>query len=209
MTVPQAVVLSAYLSLLYELLFLHVPSVASTVRILSPHPDILANYSPRYRRLLAAHPVVKLPLFVLPIGIIFALFAFPLFTLWSGGNPLNDDVFSATTAAQAMGIALILLGRGVTLSSVVTIRSATASGQTGESLWTTGLFRWSRNPGLVGMYAFVIGLWCLTPSALMAAGIVVYIGHMHLKILMEEDFLVNRFGRAYVEYRNSTGRYLA
>jgi protein-S-isoprenylcysteine O-methyltransferase Ste14 len=58
------------------------------------------------------------------------------------------------------------------------------------------------------MYFFAIGLWLTTPSMAMLAAIGVYAAHMHFKVLMEEDFLANRFGQAYTDYRLRTGRYL-
>ena len=109
---------------------------------------------------------------------------------------------------QAAGVVLIVLGRIVTLYSVLTIRSGNRQREESFLLHTTGLFRWSRNPGLVGMYLFIVGLWLAMPSLAMAGGIVVYVVYMDFKVHMEEDFLLNQFGQEYANYRNRTGRYL-
>jgi len=59
----------------------------------------------------------------------------------------------------------------------------------------------------MGLYIFLIGVWCAIPSIYFLAGIVFYMGYMHFKILMEEDFLANRYGDTYAQYMTKTKRY--
>jgi protein-S-isoprenylcysteine O-methyltransferase Ste14 len=74
-------------------------------------------------------------------------------------------------------------------------------------LHTGGLFSRMRNPGLVGLYIFIFGIWISIPSIYFLLGILFYIGYMHFKVLMEEDFLTNRYGSSYNEYISKTRRY--
>ncbi len=207
-TITAAIIVAAYASLAIELVFLHVPSVASSRNILAPDPATVASYSPRYRKLFELGIVTRVIVFLAPILVIYALFAFPLLVVATTADPFGDYLFQPGSSWQLGGIALILLGRAVTLWSVFAMR-ANAQDQTAvDALLIRGPFRWSRNPGLVGMYVFVGGLWITMPSTAMLIGLVVYILHMDFKVRMEEDFLGNRFGTAYEEYCQQTGRYL-
>jgi protein-S-isoprenylcysteine O-methyltransferase Ste14 len=208
MTTPVVlIVLASYVSLLLELVVLRVPSVASSLNIWSPTPALVAAYSPRYRRLLDLAKPLKLLMFVVPLLVVYAVFAYPLLVAWYGADPLDDYAFTPSFATNASGVALLLAGRALALKSALTIRRDNDQAESFH-LHTTGPFRWSRNPGLIGMYAFVAGLWLIAPSTAMLAGILVYVVHMDIRVRMEEDFLGNRFGPAYAEYRSRTGRYL-
>ncbi|MDH3613221.1 MAG: hypothetical protein OEU90_00285 [Gammaproteobacteria bacterium] len=207
-TAHTALLLAAYLTLVGELIFLHVPSVASTLQILSTGSHTDAGYSERYAALFRYSRTTKILLFVAPIGVIYALFAYPLVVVVQGTDPLGDYLFIPVDSLQTAGAATLVVGRIVTLSATSSIRINNR--QLGESffLHTTGLYKWTRNPGLVGMYLFVAGIWLMMPSLTMAVGIVVYIAYMDFKIRMEEDFLSRKFGEHYDEYRRLTGRYL-
>ena len=146
--------------------------------------------------------------FGLPLLLIYGVYAYPLLVLWSGADPLGDYLLSPAVVTDVLGAALVVCGRALALGAVLTIRRE--NDQSGDSfrLHTAGPFRWSRNPGLLGMYLFVGGLWLITPSATMLLGIVLYVAYMDFKVRMEEDFLANKFGSSYLEYRLRTGRYL-
>ena len=203
-----AVILAAYLSVLFELTVLHVPSVASSLRIWSPRDAWVATHSDRYRRLFDLPKAKKLALFFLPLAIVYAVYAYPLVVAWVGPDPLGDYAFGPSAATDVAAVALILAGRAISLTSALTIRRLNAQAGGSFHLHTSGPFRWSRNPGLIGMYLFALGLWLIAPSARMLAGIVVYATYMHFKVRIEEDFLAHKFGAQYADYRLRTGRYL-
>jgi protein-S-isoprenylcysteine O-methyltransferase Ste14 len=78
----------------------------------------------------------------------------------------------------------------------------------GTSLKTGGLYRFSRNPMYLGMYAltlaaiiYTFSLWVFLPGLF---SMVVY----HLIVLGEEKFLAERFGDDYLKYRQRVRRYL-
>ena len=207
MTVAVVVSL-AYVSLFVELVFLHVPSVASSRSILLADPAVTHGYSGIYRTVHGLPLALRLLLFVLPIAVIYAVFALPLLALATGANPLGDDLYSAGQVAQLAGLALILVGRMLSLWAVLSLRNAGGESRDAGTLHTNGPFSRVRNPGLLGMYLFVFGLWAITPSLLMLIGILVYLLHMDFKVRMEENFLGNNFGSEYETYRDRTGRYL-
>jgi protein-S-isoprenylcysteine O-methyltransferase Ste14 len=204
-----AAALAAYASLLVELTVLHVPSVASSLRLWSPHPSQVAVYSPKYRRLFLRGRAAKLLLLAAPLLVIYAVYLYPLVVIFGGADPLGDYLFAPTIVTNIVAILLMLCGRAMAMAAALTIRRR--NDQTGDSfrLHTGGVFRWSRNPGLIGMYSFVLGLWVAAPSASMLAGILLYWVYMDFKVRMEEDFLNNKFGATYAEYRLRTRRYIA
>ena len=199
---------AAYLSLLIELVFLHVPSVASSRSIVAADPAIVSVHSSRYQSVFTLPLALRLLLFVAPVAVIYALFALPLIVLVSGENPLGDNLFAPGPAALVTGLCLIVAGRGLSLWSVLLLRGAGGESRDAGKLYTGGPFRRVRNPGLLGMYLFVFGLWAITPSLAMLAGIVVYLLHMDFKVRLEEDFLGNTCGDEYAAYHERTGRYL-
>lgn len=202
------VIIGAYLTLFAELTFLHVPSVASSRNILFGGGARRSGFSTRYRRIFDYSGPRKALLLGLPLCIVYALFAFPLIVIWLADNPFDDYLFNPRPVWQLLAMAMIIVGRGVTLAATFALRRTLTDSSSSSMLQTTGPFRWSRNPGLVGMYVFITGTWCAMPSALMLTGILVYMSYMHVKVRMEEDYLENRLGNAYSDYRDRTGRYL-
>ncbi|MGI9270613.1 MAG: methyltransferase family protein [Woeseiaceae bacterium] len=203
-----AIVCFAYALLLLELLFLHVPSVASSRNILVTDAGSAEDFSPRIRKVFGFGIFRKTLQYVLPLLLVYATFAFPLLVIWTENNPLNDNLFVPSVWVQSSGILLLLAGRAVTLVTSWRMRRLSMTSNQTSQLDTGGVFRRSRNPGLVGMYAFIIGIWLNIPSISMAIGIIVYIVYMHQKVRIEEDFLSHRFGDEYDKYCRETGRYL-
>lgn len=199
---------AGYASLAIELTLLHVASVASSRGIWWAPAELVAGYSPKYRRVFRWPLIARVLVFGLPLLLVYGVYAYPLLVLALGPDLLDDYVFAPAMPTDLLGAALVVGGRVLALGAVLTIRRENE--QTGDSfrLHTAGPFRWSRNPGLLGMYLFAGGLWLLAPSAAMLLGIVVYVAYMDFKVRLEEDFLTNKFGISYSEYRLRTGRYL-
>ncbi|OPY32861.1 MAG: hypothetical protein A4E34_02238 [Methanoregula sp. PtaU1.Bin006] len=75
-------------------------------------------------------------------------------------------------------------------------------------LKTDGLFRFSRNPMYIGMYATVAAsaLYTLNPVVILTGAFIIAIHHRI--VLAEERHLQGVFGRDYAEYRSSVPRYI-
>lgn len=200
------IVLLGYASLGFELTILHIPSVASSMNIWVSPPALEAAYSPAWRRLFRLSRSRKVALFFLPVLVAWGVYLYPLIALLAG-DPLGDQLFATTSVTNVAAAVLIVTGRAITFGSVLTLRRANRR-TTGAGLTTDGLFRYSRNPGLVGMYAFVAGLWLTAPSLTMLCGIFVYVVHMDFKVRMEEDYLGNTIGEPYRAYQRRAPRYL-
>jgi protein-S-isoprenylcysteine O-methyltransferase Ste14 len=204
----QVVLVAAYASLAVELTLLHVPSVASTFQILAARDKTVSGYSPRYRGIFGVDRRARLLLLLPPLAVVFAVFLFPALVLIAGADPLGDYLYAPGEAVAFLGIAGIVAGRALTMMCSVSLRSNVVRAGERPPLYTRGPFRISRNPGLVGMYVFVFGIWIIMPSLAMLSGIVVYVLHMHVKVKMEEDYLANSIGAAYADYCKRTRRYL-
>jgi protein-S-isoprenylcysteine O-methyltransferase Ste14 len=74
-------------------------------------------------------------------------------------------------------------------------------------LVTEGIYRWSRNPQLVGWTLVLVGLGLIRGSAMvLLLALVVLLGY-RLIMPLEEELLGRLFGDAYEAYRSRTHRY--
>jgi len=205
MSVEILLILLVYLSLVVELTILHVPSVASTYQLFY-YSDTTMD-GPLMTRVKSWPVWFKTLVLFIPTGISIGLYLLPLIFVfypdskkWFGVMPISDLFLIA-------GWIVVLTGRVLALFSVLQIRKSNS--QTGNefNLKTRGWFGLSRNPILIGMYVTYIGWLILYPNLLMAIGFVVYIANMHFRILLEEDFLRQKFGEQFSAYLKQTRRY--
>lgn len=122
---------------------------------------------------------------------------------------LNDVRFPVWV--RILGLVIAGIGLGVFIMAVLTMRDSWRAGvsKTDKTeLVTTGIFRISRNPAFLGFDLVYIGIllmffqwWLLVLSAF--AGLM-----FHLQIVNnEEDFLIETFGKDYLEYKKKVNRY--
>jgi protein-S-isoprenylcysteine O-methyltransferase Ste14 len=82
-----------------------------------------------------------------------------------------------------------------------------------RGLVTTGIHRYSRNPGYVGWTVVIFGL-CLMGwsssfwSILFLIYFIITPPYFHWTVLLEEEFLANKYGDSYRAYVKSASRYL-
>jgi protein-S-isoprenylcysteine O-methyltransferase Ste14 len=195
-------VLLAYASLLVEIVAFPIPSEASTWQLLTSSPaavngdDALA----RARRRGGPEKVVRYQLptvsFVLVFLLPLAFIAWPQAREWFG---VRQGAVAAVAGATA-----VVVGRAMTFVSVLQLRRARAAGGSVPG----GLFRASRNPGLVGMFAFYLGLCAIYASPVLLLGVPLYFVNMNGRVRLEEAHLEARLGQAWRDYRGRVPRYL-
>ena len=113
---------------------------------------------------------------------------------------------------RALGCILGILGVGVFVVSVLTMRDSWRAGVPNDEkteLVTSGIYAYSRNPAFLGfdlIYLSILfmffnwGLFIITVSAIVM---------LHLQIVhVEEDFLIKTFGEEYWDYRKKVCRYI-
>lgn len=205
------VVVAAYLSLLVELVFFPVPSVASTYQLayqplestkgseFKGELDAVRSWSSLKKVFLLVLPaLLNVIVFLLPIGfILFPLLLQKMFPMFQSPNWL-----------LGFGILLVLLGRLLTFGSALRLRKENSQKGDDFQLHDESVFQLSRNPILLGMYIMILGFYLIFPSIIFGLGILFYIFYMHFKVLLEEDFLEHHFGKPYVDYKTKTRRYL-
>ena len=109
-------------------------------------------------------------------------------------------------------------GVGLLVLSLIWI--AIAQNQMGESwrigvdkehrsaLVQRGVFNVSRNPIFVGMMTTLSGLFLVMPNALTLVTTVLGVVLIAIQVRLEEEFLLNSHGEAYVEYKQRVRRWL-
>ena len=116
----------------------------------------------------------------------------------------NDVFFWICVALLGIGIMLFTLA----ILSLGTFSLRVGLAQENTSLRTTGIYRFSRNPMLLGL--FLMALW----SAIYVQNpinwilVIIALTVHHKIILAEENFLHARFGDQWIEYRNKVRRYI-
>lgn len=77
-----------------------------------------------------------------------------------------------------------------------------------DTLVTTGMFRFSRNPIYVCFDLFFIGLFLVHRNIVIITAVIVFALLIHRQILREEEFLCSHYGAEYEEYCRNVRRYL-
>jgi protein-S-isoprenylcysteine O-methyltransferase Ste14 len=113
-----------------------------------------------------------------------------------------------TPVAVGGGTVLVAVGGAIHLSAAYAFRSVKRmSGLDSTRLVTEGIYRWSRNPQLVGWTLVLVGLGLVRGSAMvLLLALVAWLSY-RLSLPLEEELLRHLFGEAYETYRHRTHRY--
>ncbi len=111
---------------------------------------------------------------------------------------------------QYIGIFISLTGVVVFITAMVTMKSNWRAGVDASQhtkLVRAGIYRISRNPAFLGFDLFYIGFTLAFPNLLQILFAVFCITMLHIQILEEEKYLPAVFGKVYLDYKQSVGRY--
>jgi protein-S-isoprenylcysteine O-methyltransferase Ste14 len=115
------------------------------------------------------------------------------------------------TWIKYIGILLCYIGLIIFLAALISFGKAWRIGideTSANELVTTGIFKYSRNPIFLFMDLYFIGVMLIYPTILFALLAICTIIGIHLQILREENFLLNKFGNKYIAYKKQTRRYI-
>ena len=206
-------VLLIYLSLLYEIVGIPVPSVASTYQLLFT-PDgayeVDLSRAMLLRRVRAWGWSLKVALLLLPTMIGIIVYLTPLLlAIWPTAALALHFLFDSFSLGWplAVGLLVALLGRAIGLLAAFRMQGGPETAAD-FPLRTDGMFARSRNPILLGMIIPFAGLWLIYPTWEMLIGFILFVGNMHFRVLLEEDFLQARYGEPYRTFFAKTQRYL-
>lgn len=191
------IILLVYLSIIVEILFLPVPSIASTYQLLNSRElsGVLKRKTWKNRLSLIVPTLLNIITFLIPLSLIII-------------PKLETYLFPLPIRQVYLGLFIMLAGRAIGIIAVLQIRKQSHLGEEPNRLHTTGFYCKTRNPIIIGMHMTIIGLFLLFPSIIFLLGIVFYINYMHFKLLKEEQFLLNKFGKSYQEYCKNVNRYI-
>jgi protein-S-isoprenylcysteine O-methyltransferase Ste14 len=144
----------------------------------------------------------QLPSLILPV---FVLIIIPLL--------IEPNIILTIHIISIIGLIIVLIGL---IAMILTIRMFVQMGEGTLAPWrptkklvVSGLYRYVRNPMILGVLLVLWGESILFRSYRIAIWLVVFfiINHAYF-LLSEEPGLIKRFGREYVEYKKNVPRWI-
>jgi protein-S-isoprenylcysteine O-methyltransferase Ste14 len=188
-----------YGSLLLELIFFHVPSVANTQVFFNNDPSVLINYN-NYQYVFKWSKQQKVLYLIIPHILNILAFFFPLLMVFFHKNAWNT--------MATIGVFIAILGRLFSFYAMLQIRKNNSQENGQFELHTNEIFSISRNPIQLGMYLFYIGICMINFEYFLLIPFLIYFFYNDFRIKIEEDFLEVKFKEAYFNYKFKTRRYL-
>ncbi|MBC2727403.1 isoprenylcysteine carboxylmethyltransferase family protein [Desulfosporosinus sp.] len=113
-------------------------------------------------------------------------------------------------SARYIGIGVSILGLIVFVIAMTTMRESWRAGidvSQKTTIVKSGIYKLSRNPAFLGFDLFYIGLTLSFCNLLQLIFLCFSVYMLHLQILEEEKYLPTIFGKEYLNYKKTTGRY--
>ena len=105
------------------------------------------------------------------------------------------------------GLTLVAVGSAIYLSATYVFGFKRQSGLVTTRLVSEGIYRWSRNPILVGWTLVLAGLGLVRGSGMVLFLMLILSLAYGLTLSLEEELLGRLYGEAYDRYRSRTHRY--
>lgn len=80
--------------------------------------------------------------------------------------------------------------------------------KTPGELVSRGVFAVTRNPIFLSLIVYAIGTFLINGSLILLVFAILIVAGVRYQIIQEEKFLLVRYGKAYEEYKTTTGRYI-
>ncbi|MGB8519949.1 MAG: isoprenylcysteine carboxylmethyltransferase family protein [Candidatus Tumulicola sp.] len=142
----------------------------------------------------------------------FALFYFYLIFASALHSPSLALPLLFTSAVVAWaGVGLCAAGLGLMAATLVAFGSSFRIGidmERPDSLVTTGLFAYSRNPMYVAFTMVLSGQFLVLPTWLFLLYLFAFVALFHRQVLREEVYLASHYGNEYQAYRKRVRRYI-
>ena len=150
------------------------------------------------------------------LGLLIFVIGIPALMWWVSGRPwpfVPDSVI-----LRVIAVLLAIVGLALSIYSIVYMR-VVGKGNPFDAynhelaprtkhLMTDGPYRLCRNPMLMGIYLYDIGilvwLWSVTPLLVFVVEVIL----LTLQVRSEEKRLEQDFGQEYLDYKRRVGRYL-
>jgi protein-S-isoprenylcysteine O-methyltransferase Ste14 len=193
-------VLFSYCLLIFELTYLHTPSISNTSNFFGIDSMDKVEISPTIHKMKDWSLTKKFFILIIPNLIIILICISPLYYTYKGEHTLST--FSI------FGGLLCIVSRILGILAIFQLRINNRQEKSNFTLHIKGFYSITRNPSVDTMILFLIGLTIVFPKIFMVVGtIIFYLYHRH-KILIEEEFLQNIYGDEYLSYKKRTKRFL-
>jgi protein-S-isoprenylcysteine O-methyltransferase Ste14 len=134
-----------------------------------------------------------------------------IFFLWGGFpyiyGPSNWPARQDGAIFGLIGWLCLILGLLIIIVGIATLGFRTALGQPAQALKQAGLYRFCRNPQIVGCFLYAVGFALLWPSWYAFGWVILFAGVAHIMVITEEQHLRRVFGDAYIQYCRRVPRY--
>lgn len=122
---------------------------------------------------------------------------------------LDSRLTAIASKGLLLGFAglLMIAGLSVVLLSMPFLGRRSFGAEVGQ-LHIKGIYRFSRNPQLVGGFSFIVGYVLLWPSWIGTLWAVLWLPVSYLMVRAEEEHLASIFGKDYEEYCRRTPCYI-
>lgn len=197
-----------YLSLLIELIFFHVPSVANTQNFFKKNNNYKVDESEYITKIYKWPMWKKIMILAVPFFFVNIYFLLPFLYFFPNLHESKWLIFETNNWLIIIGTLCVIVGRLITFGSMLYMRKENKQMQNSFKLHVKGIFNYSRNPGLDGMFLFFTGFGILFPSFLIWGGLILYFFYMRFRVKIEEEFLKKLFKEEYLDYVTRTKRFL-
>ncbi len=203
-------ILATYISQIIQMCFYSVPSAGSTVEMLvkvkndvacaSHHPAATAIQSRSKVVLLVTATVSVTATSLIPLITV----CYPPFFQW-----LIPLMAQPTNLMKWIAIECLVTGNIMTYVAVATLKKHVRFHDFGETtrLYTSGLYRFLRNPITAGLALIYLGFVLALPSVVMLFGFILFMLNSSYRIRTEEVYLERAFGDKYRQYKQQVGKY--
>ena len=113
-------------------------------------------------------------------------------------------------AMREIGLVLMFFGVVFFLLAIITMQDNWRAGYNNDQdtqLVINGIYKFSRNPAFVGFDLLYMGCALSFPNIINAPLALIAVAMFHVQILGEEKFLIDKFGKAYLDYKARVRRY--
>ena len=138
-----------------------------------------------------------------------------IFVVLTALNVLMPNIITKTWInifwLKYVGILLCYIGLIIFLIALISFGKSWRIGideKDSNELITTGIFKYSRNPIFFFMDLYFMGIMLIYPNIVFIIITICVIIGIHLQIIREEIFLLNKFGGKYIKYKEQTRRYI-
>lgn len=126
---------------------------------------------------------------------------------------IDNFVLQLTAGLPLVGVSVMTAGLTAVLIAQIQMGVAWRIGvpverEKGQSLVTTGIFVYSRNPIYLGIAMFIAGALLIAPGPLTLSCFAAYIVLIYQQVMREETFMAATFGTEFEVYCKSVRRWL-